>query len=192
MGGQAAADKTTSEVRPPDLLELVQVEGAPGQGPITLEALVKPAMDATVELEVTEPAGLRFGTGKRVEVIELQRRGKQHRRRLHLNLGNGRTETVRLQLHVLNEEGKRWLSLDRVMRFNPPQTEPATGRVPVLQTLPGGKRIVEYMSREEAMRRGLPREEPVNGTLPGAVLDEAAARTGHDEKDPSPSIPVHE
>jgi hypothetical protein len=190
--GQAAADETTSEVRPPDLLELVQVEGAPGRGPVALEAVVKPAMDATVELEVTEPAGLRFGTGRQVEVIELKRRGKQHRRRLHLDLGNGRTETVRLRLHVLNDEGKRWLSLDREIRFNQPHPEPSTDRVPVVQTLPGGRRIVEYMSREDTVRRGLPMKEPLKSTSPGTVPVEGAPSSGQDENDPSPSIPVHE
>ena len=155
-----APSAETTEVSPPDILDLVQVGEIDPSGRVQLEAVVKPGIEGEVELQVISPEGLRFDSGVRSKRLTLARGTPENRERLTVDLSSGEPRTVRIRLLVYNDEGNVWLSMDKELRFYQTQADPSLERVPVVQELPDGTRVVEYMTREQARQRGLTPAQP--------------------------------
>lgn len=155
-----ATSAETTEVSPPDILDLVQVGEVDPSGRVQLEAVVKPGIEGEVELQVISPEGLRFDSGSRSKRLTLARGTPENRERLTVDLSNRQPRTVRVRLLVYNDEGNVWLSMDKELRFNQAQADPSLERIAVVQELPDGTRIVEYMTRAQARQRGLTPAQP--------------------------------
>jgi hypothetical protein len=101
------------EPQPPEVLELVSVDQQALPGPATVEVVVKPAFDSTIELEILEPAGVRFESGAEVRQFEIRRGGAEQRARIRVDVpGNGATSVV-VRLTAFADDGEAWLSMDR-------------------------------------------------------------------------------
>lgn len=151
--GESAHGDRTVEPLPPDMLDLVQVGETSADGVATLEAAVKPTLDADVELEVSGPPGLVFrANGKAKQRFAVRRGGEGRKERFEIDLSDGEYKKVTARLRLLNAEGEAWLILDRSIEFNKPKAEGAPERVAVVIQLPNGKSIVQYMTREEAAK----------------------------------------
>jgi len=162
------ADSETAEPSAPDALDIVMVpEGENAVGSLEFDIVVKPAVTAEAELEIADPGGARLKSGQKKRTLSIQRGGAVHRERIKLNVADGKPRTVMVKLHLLGTDGKPWLTLDRAVKVKPEGVaeEPRQRRVPVVHTLPDGSRIVEYITSEEAVSRGLPAEgKPATGT----------------------------
>jgi len=145
----------TIEPRPPDILEIIQVDGAAGDKIVTIDAIVRPVVDGEVELQVLSPAGLRFTGRDRSPRYRIQRGGPTHREQLRVELSSQRPTLVRIRANLLNADGEVWLSVDRELRFNQRAPDPSQVRIPIVHTAPDGSRTVEYIERSEAERRDL-------------------------------------
>ena len=117
LGSVAVAGPETVEPRASDALELVRIAGSEAEGSVTLEAVLRPTVDAQVELEVLSPVNLRFATSRRSARYQLKRGGATHRERLEVELSGVGPTLVRVRAHFLNEAGERWMNVDREMRF---------------------------------------------------------------------------
>ncbi len=177
----------TAEPQAPDVLELVQIAGSEAKGSITLEAVLRPTVDAEVELEVLSPVGLHFASSRRSARYQLRRGGVTHRERLEVDLSGVTPIVVRVRAHLLNDAGERWMNVDREMTFKERSVDLEQVRVPVVRTAVDGSRIVEYMDPQEAKRHsGMPTSIPVE-ELPQTVLPPGARSLQDDDP---PSAPV--
>lgn len=146
-----------SEPSAPDVLDLVVVDGAGATpGVLLFDAVVKPAIDSAAELEIAEPGGAKLQGGQPKKPFTLRRGGAQSRERVRVDVSDGKPRTVKVRLRLLGADGKPWLIVERQLLVNQPPADPDAQRVPVVQTLPDGTRIVDYMSRKEALARGFP------------------------------------
>ena len=187
--GEGASSETI-EPRASDVLELVRIAGSEAEGSVTLEAVLSPTVDSEVELEVLSPVGLRFATRRASARYRLQRGGATHRERLEVELSGAQPTLVRVRVHFLNEDGKRWMNVDRELRFRERVVDFDQVRVPVVRTAPDGSQTVEYLKRSEAKRRGgtttvAPAAEPPKPDLPGGT-------GSRDEPDPPPAPVIQE
>jgi hypothetical protein len=180
------AGHRTVEPSPPDLLQLVEVPGTAAPASVRLEAVLRPVVDGTVDLEIVSPPGLRFASTARSLRFTMSRRGASHREPLVVNLQPQKLTVVRVRATVLDESGRAWLQLDRELRFNEGPPDPARQRVPVVHVGPDGSRRVEYMERAEAQRRGLLPSRPTGA--PEKPPAEPALGPGGDVPD-APGLP---
>lgn len=148
---EPSAEAHAGEPQPPDLLELVLLEAPAPEGLVTYEAIIKPGLDALVELELVTPAGRSFEAEGRRSRYQLRPGDAVRRKRVHAAPG----ERVRVRLSVLNEQGEAWLVIEKEQSVSAPPRDRARERVPVVRASPDGRKIVEYMDRDEAERRGL-------------------------------------
>ena len=142
------------EPSPPDVLDLVVVQNA--NGTATLEAVVKPALDTVAELHVSGPDGLKFAAGQNGRRYTLKRGEVQRHERFTVPSANTKGAPVKAELRLFTPEGKLWMIVTREAKVDTGRKAAALRRVPVVQTLPDGTRIVEYISENEARARGLP------------------------------------
>lgn len=134
-----------AEPHAPDLIDLAVVEEDPATGAVTVDVVISPQLDAAVEVEILSPAGLRFADAQPRRMLALRRGDAEKRERVRLSLPGRRTETLRVQLRVLDERGQPTMVITREKVFNPPVPN-GPARVPVVHTLPDGSRIVEYVA----------------------------------------------
>jgi hypothetical protein len=147
----------TAEPTMPDVLDFAVVGDASPAGWKTLEAVVKQNISAEAELEIHDPGGAKLKSGKKTKAFTLRRGGAANREQVQVNVADGKPRTVRATLRVIGKDGKPWLIIDKEVKLNQVNADPgAQRRVPVVQTLPDGTRIVEYISSAEALARGLP------------------------------------
>lgn len=184
----AGGGPETVEPRASDALELVRIAGSEAEGSVTLEAVLRPTVDAQVELEVLSPVNLRFATSRRSARYQLKRGGATHRERLEVELSGVGPTLVRVRAHFLNEAGERWMNVDREMRFRERAVDFDQVRVPVVRIAPDGSRTVEYMERGEAKRQsGAPTGSPA-GEPPQADPPRSTGSLGASDPPPAPII----
>lgn len=147
-----------SEPLAPDVLDLVVDNAASSPGLLAFDAVVKPGIDSAAELEVSEPGGARLQSGLRTKQFVLKRGGAESRERVRVNVADGKHRVVKVMLRLLGADGKPWMIVEKRLQVNQPPPDKAAERVPVVQTLPDGTRIVDYLTRKEALARGLPAE----------------------------------
>jgi len=173
-----AAEPAANDPQPPDVLDLVITGTGKTSDWMNVEAVLKPNIDAQVELEVEAASGAKLVSGGRIKPFALKRGTAEVREKLEVNIADGKPRMVRVKLRLLNDEGATWMVIDREVKVQkagaaplpPPPTEDE--RVPVVRTLPDGTKIVERMTRREARKLGLPengvpaptfRRIPMNG-----------------------------
>lgn len=157
--GIAADPAGRQEPSVPDVLDFsIADQGADGR--VTLEAIVKPTVEGAAELEIVDPGGAKLASGKTKKALSLRRGEAKIREAVAVNASDGRPRTVRAILRMLDDEGKPWLVVTKEVTLNEPQSEPQapSRRVPIVQILPDGTRIVEYITSAEAVARGLSAE----------------------------------
>lgn len=147
------------EPSPPDVLDFIIVDNVAAPGQVTLEAVLKPGIDSEAELEINDPGGATLKSGQKKKSFSLKRAGAESRERIEIDTANGKPRTVRAIVKLLAADGKPWMTITKEVKLNQPQAA-ATGdkRVPVVSTLPDGTKIVEYITSQEAVARGLPAE----------------------------------
>ena len=173
-----AAEPAVNDPQPPDVIDLVVTGTGKTADWMNEEAVLKPSIDSAVELEVEAASGARLVSGGRKKPFTLKRGTAEVREKMEVNVADGKARTVKVRLRLLNAEGKPWMVIDREVQVSKPGAAapappPADDeRVPVVQTLPDGTKIVERMTRREARARGLPengvpapvfRRIPMNG-----------------------------
>lgn len=149
----------TSEPLPPEWLELNLVGDVSPGGDAVVEVVIRPEADGDVDLEIVEPAALSFASGGRSQRHQVSREGPPVRERLAVNVGANPAMRITVRLHLLDEDGNPSLVMDRSLSFGDLQTPRAQQRVAVVRTLSDGSRIVQHMTRAEALRQGLSIEE---------------------------------
>lgn len=155
--GQSPAHRE-SEPAAPDVLDLIVDNAASSPALLAFDAVIKPGVDSAAELEISEPGGARFQSGQRTKQFILRRDGAESRERVRVNVADGKPRAVKVILRLLGADGKPWMVVEKQIQVNQPPPDKAAERVPVVQTLPDGTRIVDYLSRKEALARGLPAE----------------------------------
>lgn len=174
-----ADEPAANDPQPPDVLDLVISGAGKTADWMNVEAVLKPNIDAQVELEVEAASGAKLVSGGgRKKPFALKRGTAVQREKLEVNIADGKPRTVRVRLRLLNAEGQTWMIIDREVKVQkagaaaPPPPAADEERVPVVRTLPDGTKIVERMTRREARERGLPengvpapsfRRIPMNG-----------------------------
>ncbi len=144
-----------SEPSMPDFFILRVEEERNAQGQVKVVAKVDPARDCQVQLEILAPANQRFESGGRMLPFNLTRGGDGFREDLMVDVSGGQPTTLRVALHLLDSNGNRTMSLEQRLEFNRASSEAGQSRVPVVQTLPDGRKVVSYMTRQQAEDRGL-------------------------------------
>jgi len=187
FGAEHEPTPDTVEPQPPNILEIVQVDGAAGDEIVAVDAIIRPVVDAEVELQVLSPAGLRFAGRDRSPRYRIQRGGRVHRERLLVKTSPLHPTVVRIRANLLNADGEAWLSLDRELRFNERAPDPSRVRIPVVRTAPDGSRTVEYMERREAERRGL---RPDGKQKPDADEPDRQSPAASSLDDDAPATPI--
>jgi len=173
-----ASEPAVNDPQPPDVINLIVTGTGKTADWMNVEAILKPNIDSAVELEVEAASGARLVSGGRKKPFTLKRGAAEVRERLEVNIADGKVRMVKVRLRLLGADGKPWMVIDREVLVRKPGTAiPAPPpsddeRVPVVQTLPDGTKIVERMTRSEARARGLPengvpatsfRRIPMNG-----------------------------
>ena len=187
LGADDEPTPDTIEPQPPNILEIVQVDGAAGDKIVTVDVIVRPVVDGEVELQVLSPAGLRFAGRDRSPRYRIQRGGPVHSERLLVKTSPLHPTVVRIRANLLNEDGEVWLSVDRELRFNERAPDPSRVRIPVVRTAPDGSRTVEYMERREAERRGL---QPERKQKPDADEPDRQSPAASSLDDDLPATPI--
>lgn len=142
-----------AEPRPPDWLTLRQV-GTDSRGAVTLEAVVSTDVKGTVELIVSS-GGATFQDGKTRKTLQ-RVDAATRKQRIHVDTAGGRHRELTVTLRILGDDGREQMRIDRKASFNAPAARPTgSARVPWVQTRPDGSKIVEYISKDEAQRRGI-------------------------------------
>lgn len=132
------------EPHAPHWLELKVIEEDAAEGRLTAEILVTPGVNAAAELEILSPPGLALGNGASKRALTLRRGQPVLRERVEVRAATGKSAVLRVELRVLDEQGRPTLSITEEKTLNqPPPAAPA--RVPVVRVLPDGSRIVEYV-----------------------------------------------
>ena len=150
----------TSEPEPPDWLELSSVGDVSPGGVAVFEVVVRPEVDGEVDLEILSPEGLRFASGARSLRRRMRRAGPSLRERLSWNTATDPGTRIAVRLSVVDEDGNPSLVVDRSLKVTGLPAAAAQELVAVVRTLPDGSRIVQRMTRAEALRQGLSVEEP--------------------------------
>lgn len=174
-----AAEPAANDPQPPDVLDLVITGAGKTADWMNVEAVLKPNIDAQVELEVEAASGAKLVSGGgRKKPFALKRGTAVQREKLEVNIADGKPRMVRVKLRLINAEGQTWMVIDREVKVQkagaPPPPPPSADeeRVPVVRMLPDGTKIVERMTRREARALGLPengvpapsfRRIPMNG-----------------------------
>jgi hypothetical protein len=156
-----AAEPAVNDPQPPDVIDLVITGTGKTADWMNVEAVLKPNIDSAVELEVEAASGARLLSGGRKKSFTLKRGTAEVREKMEVNLADGKARMVKVRLRLLNTDGKPWMVIDREVQVmkpgaaapSPPPSDDE--RVPVVQTLPDGTKIVERMTRREARARGL-------------------------------------
>jgi len=173
-----ADEPSANDPQPPDLIDFVITGTGKTADWMNMEAVLKPNIDSVVELEVEAASGARLVSGGRKKPFTLKRGMAEVREKVEVNIADGKARTVKVKLRLLTADGKPWMVIDREVQVKkagtPPPAPPQSDdeRVPVVQTLPDGTKIVERITRREARARGLPesgvpapsfRRIPMNG-----------------------------
>lgn len=137
-----------AEPSAPDVLDLLVVESTGTS--VTIEAVVKPAIEGVAELHLSGPAGLKLAAGQSGKRLQLRRGDSASRERFQIEGLAGKLATVKAELRILAPDGKPWMIVTRELKVNAPAAPTQPARVPVVRTLPDGTRIVEYVSEKEA------------------------------------------
>ncbi len=141
---------------PPDVLELV-TSTPDAAGDVEVEAVVKNAIEASVELQITEVDAAKKSTQRLNKALQLKRSLGAKREKVAVKSGDGKHRTIKARLTVLNADNTVQLVVDKAVEVNKPVVRIAKDdeRVAVILNSPDGTKIVERMSRKEARQRGL-------------------------------------
>ena len=143
----------------PDVLDFV-ISGAESPvGTVTVEAVIKQSVDSEAELVIDDPGGARLASGAKTKHFTLKRGGQASRERVSVDVSDGKPRTVKARVRLLGADGKVWGIVEKELKMNQPTRAKAAlekKRVPVVHTRPDGSRVVEYLSAEDAVKRGLP------------------------------------
>ncbi|MGK0188686.1 MAG: hypothetical protein ACI9R3_004498 [Verrucomicrobiales bacterium] len=166
----------SSDPLPPDVIDVVLGEADAG-GVVAIEVTVKPSASASVEVVWPDhPKLRRVGDGAKPAAILLTKGAPATAKRTeHLQFDKSDGKPVRLLFEAVlrNAEGEVFARVTKVVSANQVEAavDPSAERVPVVFTTPSGRRIVEYMSRDEAQTRGLTVATPAPSS-PGAGVVE--------------------
>jgi hypothetical protein len=174
----------TSEPEPPDWLELSPVGDLSPGGVAVFEVVVRPEVDGEVDLEILSPATLTFASGARSQRRRMRRNETPIRERLSWNTATDPGTSIAVRLSVLDEDGNPSLVVDRSLKVTGLPTAAAQELVAVVRTLPDGSRIVQRMTRAEAIQQNL---SVLEQTLPA---DEAAPQEDTPTDDGDDRLPL--
>lgn len=157
--GDSAGEAGHREPSPPDVLDVIVLDDGSTDGNLSFDAVVKPAVNSPAELEIEDAGGAKFQSGQKSRKLNLRKGEPQVRERVQVNVAGAPPRSLKVRLRLLGQDGKPWLIMEREVKVNQAEpAEPSQRRVPVVRTLPDGTRMVEYMTSEEAVKRGLPPE----------------------------------
>jgi hypothetical protein len=155
--------------KPPQVLQVVSQPVADDGGDLTIDVTVLPNPYATVQLITPNSPRLSQTGGKVGLNPKALARGATESQTLKLRYDDsGQSEELLFTVLLRNDEGEIFAEVTEVVKVNP--TAVAEGameeRVAVIFET-GGRKIVQYVPRSEALERGLiPVENPATGKAP--------------------------
>ena len=173
MPGDAhdAAAELTVEPHAPDILELTVAATRGSTHDVAVR--LTDTLGHRAVVEIVNPEGLLFHSGRARIGAAGDESNRQALDTVSVNTSVAGQDRITVRVTLLNDDGTVWLSMDETLVLA--ETTEAAGpkRVPVVLESSDGRRVVEYMTPDEALQRGLTISEPSTAEVGAAEPDGA-------------------